>query len=112
MSKADRLFEVLGYRIYLNDEETLIYKHETERFEYSITFDKREFKKTFHAVEGIFVPKDVEQWSTQEFKNEWLKYCASEGHWENIWHEFSIQELQAINLKCRELGWIGGEDET
>lgn len=22
-----------------------------------------------------------------------------------------IEELQAINLKCRELGWIGGEDE-
>lgn len=23
----------------------------------------------------------------------------------------TMQELQAINLKCRELGWIGGEDE-
>lgn len=105
MSRADRLFEELGYRIYLNDEETLIYKHETERFKYSITFDKREFKKTFYAIEGIFVPKNIEQWSTQKFKNEWLKYCASEGHWESIWYEFSIQELQAINEKVKELGW-------
>lgn len=23
----------------------------------------------------------------------------------------TMEELQAINLKCRELGWIGGEDE-
>lgn len=23
----------------------------------------------------------------------------------------TMQELQAINLKCRELGWIGGEDD-
>ena len=23
----------------------------------------------------------------------------------------TMQELQAINQKCRELGWIGGEDE-
>ena len=25
--------------------------------------------------------------------------------------DLTMQELEAINLKCRELGWIGGEDE-
>ena len=73
---------------------------------YIRAFDKRKFKKTFHATEGLWVPNNSETWYTQKFKNEWDKYCAAQGYWSSIWHEFSIQELQAINKKVEELGWI------
>lgn len=32
MTEADKLFEELGYRIYLNNDETLIYKHQSDFF--------------------------------------------------------------------------------
>lgn len=103
---ADEMFEKLGYRIYLNDKETLIYKHQSDFFRTSITFDKRDFKKTFYAVESKWVAKNSEQWVAQKFRNEFDKYCSANGHWSMIWHEYSMPELQAINEKCKELGWI------
>ena len=41
---ADEMFEDLGYKVYLNNEETLIYKKQSDFFKTSITFDKRDFK--------------------------------------------------------------------
>lgn len=102
---ADKMFEGLGYRIYLNDEDTLIYKHQTDFYKTSITFDKRDFKKTFCAVESYWIAKDSAKWVTQEFRDEFDKYCSANGHWSMIWHEFTIEELKAINKKVKELGW-------
>ena len=106
MTEADKLFEELGYRIYLNNDETLIYKHQSDFFKTSITFDKRDFKKTFSSITGYWVANDSEKWVTQEFKNDFDKYCSANGYWSNMWHEFTMQELKAINKKCKELGWI------
>lgn len=106
MKTADEMFEELGYRIYLNDEETLIYKHESDFFKTSITFDKRNFKKTFYATESVWVANNSEQWVTQQFRDEFDKYCSAHGYWSMIWHDYSMEELQAINKKCQELGWI------
>lgn len=106
MSEADKMLNDMGYKKYLDNEDTLIYKYERETFRVSLTFDKRSFKKTFHATENIWVPKNSETWYTQEFENEWSKYCARQGHWSSIWHEFSVEELQAINKKVEELGWL------
>lgn len=106
MNKADEMLKDLGYTKYLDNEETLIYKHKSDFFEVSLHFDKRDFKKTFYAVEGRWVANDSAKWVTQEFKNDFDKYCAANGYWSSIWHEFSMQELQAINKKCEELGWL------
>ena len=106
MSEADEMFEELGYRIYLNNDDTLIYKKQSDFFRISITFDKREFKKTFNAVESSWIAKNSEVWVTQKFRDEFDKYCSANGHWSMIWHEYSMSELQAINKKCKELGWI------
>jgi len=106
MSEADKMFQELGYEIYLNNENTLIYKHQTDFFKISITFDKRDFKKSFYAVESEWVAKDTEKWVAQQFKNEFDKYCSANGHWSMIWHEYSMQELKAINKKCEELNWL------
>ena len=103
---ADEMFENLGYRIYLNNKDTLIYKHEIDFFKTSITFDKRDFKRTFEAVEMQWIANNSEKWVTQEFRDEFDKYCTANGHWTMIWHQYSIAELQAINKKVEELGWM------
>ena len=105
MSEADKMLEELGYKKYSEDEDKIIYKYDRETFRVSLTFDKRSFKKTFYATEGLWVANN-DTWYTQEFKSEWDKYNASQGYWSNIWHEFDMKELQAINMKCKELGWI------
>lgn len=105
MSDADKMFEELGYKKYLDNEDTLIYKKQTDFFRVSITFDKRDFKKTFYATEGYWVANNSAEWVTQQFKNDFDKYCSSNGYWSTIWHEFTILELQAINRKIEELGW-------
>lgn len=58
MSEADRLFEELGYRKYSEDEDKIIYKYDGETFRISLRFDKRSFKKTFDATEGLWVAND------------------------------------------------------
>lgn len=105
MSKADKMLNNIGYIEYLNNKDTLIYKYERETFKVNLTFDKRPFKKIFYATEGLWVANN-EGWYIQEFKNEWDKYCSAQGYWSHIWHEFSMQELDAINQKCKELGWL------
>jgi hypothetical protein len=101
---ADEMLKELGYIKYLDNEDTLIYKIDSETFRISLHFDKRDFKHTFYAVEGFWVAHN-EGWYVQKFKNEWDKYCSAQGYWSSIWHEFSMQELQAINKKVKELGW-------
>lgn len=105
MSEADKMLNDLGYIKYSEDEDKIIYKYDKETFRVSLTFDKRSFKENFYATEGLWIAND-DKWYTQKFKNEWDKYNSSQGYWSNIWHEFDMQELQAINQKCKELGWI------
>lgn len=104
MSKADEMLNNVGYIKYLDNKDTLIYKYDRETFRVSLEFDKRSFKKTFYAVESLWVPNN-QSWYAQEFENEWDKYCSAQGYWSSIWHEFNMQELQAINEKAKELGW-------
>lgn len=70
MSKADEMFEELGYTKFEG-----LYKIEYKGEEKSIEFDKR--------YNTVIVEKYV------EYKD-----------------YIEIQELQAINEKCEELGWI------
>lgn len=105
MSEADKMLNDLGYIKYSEDEDKIIYKYDKETFRVSLTFDKRSFKENFYATEGLWIAND-DKWYTQKFKNEWDKYNSSQGYWSNIWHEFDMQELQAIITKCKELRWI------
>lgn len=92
MKTADEMLNDIGYVKYLDNEETIIYKYEGETFKVSLTFDKREFKKIFHATEAMWVANN-EGWYTQEFKNKWDKYCASQGYWSSIWHGYFNEEI-------------------
>lgn len=70
MSKADSIFEELGYKIVRENEYWIVYKGK----EKDIDFNKK--YKTIEVENGMESKK------------------------------FNMQELKAINEKCKELGWI------
>lgn len=94
MSKADEMFKSLGYE--LIDEKICPHSY---RYNKNITrFDIKEIilQKANKLITVCYYKVDIH------------------GNMESlnlIEYHLSLQELQAINLKCRELGWIGGEDE-
>lgn len=69
MSKADKMFEKLGY--------------EKEETNYSIRYIKFIFKDLGHRI--VFYKDDKSV---------------------NTYGKIDMQELQAINEKCKELGWL------
>lgn len=74
MSKADEMFEELGYEIENEDEICRIYK----------------IAKFGNILMFVF------------YKN-----ATDERYRLKVYEKYlSMQELQAINLKCKELGWI------
>ena len=85
MSKADEMFEKLEYEKQVN-------KDDSERFSTYIKYSK-----------------DGSYGSTISFDHWNKRICADTFDEDYEWNEayyFTMQELQAINLKCRELGWI------
>ena len=74
MSKADEMFEMIGYEKV--SDENYIYYNNLE-WEYTIVFDLS--SKTFKG----YIDEDTE-----------------------VSLSIDMQELQAINQKCKELGWM------
>lgn len=92
MSKADEMFKKLGYRKNIPELEG----HLAERKENDKDYDE------LGMVEYIdFIKNDT----TITF-NIW--YREVEFYYENKTEEYDLrlEELQAINEKCKELGWI------
>ena len=80
MSKADEMFEELGYKKDEKRKIINIIKYINDRENIEITFD------TLEKLIAVSDKGDSYNW-------------------------FNVDELQAINEKVKELGWIGGEDE-
>ena len=82
MSKADRKFNKLIYKKYTSED--------------CIMFMKDLFMITFILPNKTFI----------------TEYKQGDYNFPKIRpFEIGKEELEAINLKCRELGWIGGEDD-
>lgn len=82
MSEADRLFEELGYR-----------KIDTNKIKH-IRFIRQANKTTNESINFHKVFKKVE-----------VYFYDFEDHQE-LTKPISMEEIKAINLKCKELGWI------
>lgn len=104
MSKADEMFKKLGFYKYIDNDITVLYKKDVGSYKASISFDKKIEKFSGHC--SMFVPNDYKNWITQKFKKDWERYCSTQGHWESVYYEFGIEELQAINEKVKELRWL------
>ena len=75
MSKADKMFEKLGYEIEIENKKRITYVYEGQFFDKYIIFE-------------IIDKHIVIELGTGESTN------------------INMQELQAINEKCKELGWL------
>lgn len=78
MSKADEMFEKLGYDVYL--EKSINSKETTDIF-YKTNSESKKYIH-FDLIDRCFL--------------KYVKYGSA----------ISIKELQAIHEKCKELGWI------
>lgn len=89
MSKADEMFEELGYEKIVEHELLREHKDNTD-----ITTEVIMYRDEITNIEISF-------WSDRTISKE------------RIYDEsyLTVTEIEAINQKCRELGWIGGEDE-
>lgn len=77
MTEADKLFETLGYKIETNESDLLEYKKQLDNCSKFIRIDL--YNKTFTTFYYI-LPETTAY--------------------------LDMQELQAINLKCKEMKWI------
>lgn len=93
MSKADEMFEELGYEKIVEN----IFNNEIENVEYRKTIEDEGFSTTIKIIE-IYNPK----FYVKPFVN--LVAIKKEIMLKDSF-ELSIQELQAINEKVKELGW-------
>ena len=93
MSEADRLFEELGYK---KKEER--FKNDIETIEYRQTMKDEIYEEVIKMIE-LNNPKFYEYPIINLVKI--LKNVYRET---NV--DLSLQELQAINMKVKELGWL------
>lgn len=89
MSKADELFEELEYKK-MTYPSGYIFYYQLNGLDkkFGFEFQEDKYDKTKSEVYPVCYGKNDEAIT------------------------FNMKELEAINLKCRELGWIGGEDEV
>ena len=95
MSKADEMLEKLGYTI---TKEVI----SSEKYNDGIQFMKQERIYLKKYIEFYYYHKQICIYVEQDI-NGTIK------RWESV--IIDAKEIEAIHLKCRELGWIGGEDE-
>lgn len=81
MSKADEMLSNLGYMCMKKDEENIIWTLYAHDYKYEIDF-KLKYKEVLY--------KPIFRKTGEILDNGGI----------------SMQELQAINLKCKEVGWI------
>lgn len=85
MSKADKMFEKLAYKKLINKEKTVI------RYEKIFYFNGY---KIIRDIKYYLLDKDVVIQSYNDY------IC------QRVDTSLETEELQAINEKCEELGWI------
>ena len=92
------------YRKFLDNEDMLIYRYQSDYYDCEIIFDKRDKGYYFHTLEwqnndeGNFVPMG-------ERGSEWLKHCARYGHWQKIDVSITLELHKFVNEIIKELGW-------
>ncbi len=107
MSKADKMFKELGMRRTLNNEDTEIYRFKDDYYDFSVFFDKK--LRRFHYSCSAFVFEDRDAWEemnkNKQFRDDFDKHCSRYGYWGSFPEYIDMPLLQAINEKCKELGW-------
>ena len=101
----DITLEDLGYRLILQDDDTIIYKYKTDYVDYSIFF-KLGKNPTYDIWFFEWWDSKSDGWVPMEQREENLKHCARYGEWRKIDCLISIELHQAIHNKLKELGLL------
>ena len=105
MNSKDITLEELGYKLFLQNTDTIIYKCKTDYIDYSIFFNLGE-KPTYHIDFADWIDNTSDNWLPMEQREENLKHCAKYGRWLKVEYPIPMSLHQAIHNKCKELGWL------
>lgn len=107
MKSARELFEELGYTLFLEDNETLIYRHKNDYVDNSITFHLGNYFPMCYDVSFVdwIDNSTIDDWLPMSEREENLKHCAKYGHWQKVEYGINISLHNAIDQQINELGW-------
>ena len=101
----DITLEDLGYKLFSQDDEMIIYKHKTDYVDYSIFFRLGK-NPTYDICFFDWWDNKSDGWLPMEKREENLKHCARYGEWRKTDCLISIELHQAIHNKLEDLGVI------
>ena len=101
----DITLEDLGYRLTLQDNDTIIYKYKTDYVDYKIFFSLGK-NPTYDIWFSDWLDNKSDGWLPMNQREENLKHCARYGVWQKVDYPISMDLHQAIHNKCKELRWL------
>ena len=101
----DITLEDLGYKLFSQDDEMIIYKYKTDYADYSIFFNLGK-NPTYDIWLSDWWDNKSDGWVPMEQREENLKHCAKYGRWQKVEYPIPMSLHQAIHNKCKELGWL------
>ena len=103
---AKEMFERLGYKLFLNDNENLIYRKKNDFLDNSVTFYLGNKFPMCYDISFIDWKDDKKEgWIPMSEREENLKHCATYGHWQKVNYAINLSLHKAINKQVKELGW-------
>lgn len=105
MKHARTMFNELGFKLYVSDENTLLYKYETDYDKVTVRFDLQ--NKTYSTTWSRFVDNNERSFVPMAQRPQNTKHSCYYGNWQvEMWHEISAEQHNAIHQQMIELGWI------
>lgn len=102
---AKEMFEKLGYNLKINDNEWIMYNRKNDYINYSVWF-RLNYKTYSIDYMDWWESKENGDWiPMEERETEWLKHCATYGHWQKVERDTGIELHKAINKQVEELEW-------
>lgn len=105
MNKAQAMFGILGFKLYSSTKSVIVYKYATDYEEIVVFFDLE--NKTYYACYSRWVDNNERTFVPMSERPQNIKHSATYGHWQTeSWHNFDIEQHNAIHQQMIELGWI------
>lgn len=105
MSKAQTMFNELGFKLCSSNETALLYQYKTDYEEITVHFDLE--NKSYHATYSRFIDNSERAFVPMSERPQNTKHSAYYGHWQaEMWHVVDIAQHNAIHQQMTELGWI------
>lgn len=103
---AKEMFKELGYELYLQEKDTLMYRCKKDYVDNTVTFHLGNMFPNSYDVNYVdWWDNKSDDWIPMNERREDLKHCATYGHWQKVDRPISFDLHKAINKQIEELGW-------